>query len=80
MPTTTLKPEEVVILKGFLEEFRNAPKSDKKQVVKNATRALTKCMPDLDKEHKQNIYKACRASFAVSPPLILIIESETLVV
>lgn len=68
MPTTTFKPEEVAIIKAFLEDFRNASKSQKTDKVKEAARALLKSMPHLNKSKTKEVCKVCReALFALWP-------------
>jgi len=40
MPSTTFTAAQLNIIKGFLEEFRDAPKRDKAAVVKRASVAI----------------------------------------
>ena len=40
MPSAVFTPDQVTVIKGFLEEFRTAPKEKKRKVVRKAIRAV----------------------------------------
>jgi hypothetical protein len=59
MPSTVFNKEQVTIVKGFLEDFRDAPKRQKRNVVKEATTAVIASMPKLDKKRTKEVRKVC---------------------
>lgn len=57
MPSTVFSKEHTKIIKGFLNKFQKASKTDRAKVVKDAARSVMSEMDDLTKDMKRETWK-----------------------
>jgi SAM-dependent MidA family methyltransferase len=66
MPAAVFTEKQVAIIRDFLDDFRDASKKDKPDLIKNASCAVIESTRNLDKRQRKEIRKVSEQKMNIS--------------